>query len=365
LLAIGVWGFKERRRKAQKSVLNQADSNPIKVTALIAGWAVCLAIIAPWYGFIFFHTGNPVWPAFAQFSRGVWGSPAIVESMKAILTNSAEPRTITSFLTLSLKWYTQAGNFGIGIPTPINPLVIIWPITWVVAVWNREVRWWTIWALLFTLYWFFSAQDLRYWLPGLPLSGIALFESLRWMINRTRIVRWSPALYLLLALSSIYWGGRYMMPITIARSPPPVTAEEREGWLSRLGGYDAAAYINRHTKQGDVVALVYGTWLAYHLKPPVFDLFGFLQSGERQFPSYSWPEDQQWIRWIESHNANWILVIHDGAPDYVRIPKADPAAKPFWPDYELVYSRRGAWVFRQKPLPQHVEGDLIIPVRPK
>jgi hypothetical protein len=143
-----------------------------------------------------------------------------------------------------------------------------------------------------------------------------------------------------------------------------VTPEDRERWLSRLGGYDAAAYINRHSKQGDVVALVFGTWLAYHLKPPVFDLFGMLQIRGGQFPGFSWPEDEQWITWIGSHNANWILVVRDGAPDYIRIPKGNPV-KPFWPNYQLVYSRRGAWVFRQKPLPPDIEGDPVGPIQMK
>jgi Dolichyl-phosphate-mannose-protein mannosyltransferase len=356
----------EKLKRGEKAASKQLPPEPIRLKTVATGWAICLLVLAPWYGFIFFHTGNPVWPAFAQFSRGIWGTPALVEFMKVVLTHPAEPRTITSFLTLPLKWFTRPAKFGIGgIPTPLNPLIIIWPIVWVVALWNREVRWWTIWALIFTLYWFFSAQDLRYWLPGLPIVGVALLESLRWIIKRTRTVKWSPAVYLLLAIFSIGWGSRYIVPVTIARSPPPVTAENRERWLSRVGGYDAAAYINRHAKHGDVVALVYGPWLAYHLKPPVFDLFGFLQTRDDRFPVYSWPQDQQWIRWIESHNSNWILVIYDSVPAYVGVPKTDPAAKPFWPNYQLVYSRRDTWVFRQKPLPPDVEEDLVVPASPR
>jgi len=365
LLALGLSRFSEKLRKGEKAGSKQVQPEPIKLKTVAAGWAICLLVIAPWYGFIFFHTGNPVWPAFAQFSRGFWASPELVQAMAILLTHSPEPRTITSFLTLPLNWFTQPASFGIGIPTPLNPLTLIWSLAWVAAVWSREVRWWTVWALSFTLYWFFTAQDLRYWLPGLPLIGVALFESLRWIIKRTRTVKWSPAVYLLFAVVSLWWGGSYVAPILRARSLPPVTAEDRERYLSRLGGYDAAAYINRHTKHGDVVALVYGTWLNYHLKPPVFDLFGLLQIKQDRFPRYSWPEDEQWVRWIESHNANWILVVHDGAPDIVGIPKSDPAAKPFWPDYQLVYSLGGAWVFRHKPLPPDVAGDLVGPVNMK
>jgi hypothetical protein len=353
LLACGLWRERGNLKNGAPREPPQDQPRPMNLTAVAAGWAICLVVIAPWYGFIFFHTGNPVWPAFAHFSRGVWASPELVQAMGRLVSHAPEPRTLTSFLMLPLNWFTAPASFGIGIPTPLNPLTIVWPLAWVIAVWSREVRWWAVWALIFTLYWFFTAQQLRYWLPALPLCGVALFESLRWIIKRTGTVKWSPTVYLLFAVFSVCWGGRYVVPILMARGLPPVTADGRERYLSRLGGYDAVAYINRHAKQDDVVALVYGTWLNYHLKPRVLDLFGFLQIG--RFPSYHWPEDEQWVRWLESHNARWILIVHYGAPDYLKIPKEDPKVHPFWPDYELVYSRFGCWIFLHKPVPPDIE----------
>src|SRR5262249_23636948 len=39
---------------------------------LILGWGVVALIAIPWYGFIAYHTGNPVWPMFPQLTRGAW-----------------------------------------------------------------------------------------------------------------------------------------------------------------------------------------------------------------------------------------------------------------------------------------------------
>jgi hypothetical protein len=231
---------------------------------------------------------------------------------------------------------------------PLNPLIVAWPLAWVVAFWNREVRWWVFYAFIFTLYWFFTLQDLRFWLPALPLAAVALFESLRWLLDRPATARWRTAALALVAVFSLASGARYFIPIMKYRTLPPLTAEEREAYLTRVSGYPAAAYINSQAKPGEVVAVVFGTWLGYYLKPETLDLFGFLQLN--RFPQFHWPEDEQWVSWLESHNARWILIEHADARPYLKIPNEDPALKPFWPDYELVYSHAGTWVFLHKPV---------------
>src|SRR5262249_32931452 len=39
---------------------------------LALGWGVILLILVPCYGFIAYHTGNPVWPMFPRFTRAEW-----------------------------------------------------------------------------------------------------------------------------------------------------------------------------------------------------------------------------------------------------------------------------------------------------
>jgi len=335
----------------------QVRPEPVRLVTLAVGWGVGVLVLAPWYGFIFFHTGDPFWPAFPQFARGVWGAPVLVESTKKFFSYSPEPRTIISFLTLPVEWIRHPERFFIGLAQPLNPLLLIWPLAWAVAIWNREVRWWTLWALIFTVYWFLHAQDLRYWLPALPLLGVALLESFLWIVERARAARWSTAVFVTLTAFCLLYGARYVHGGLKNRDWPPTTTEARERYLSRVGGYPAVSYINKRAEPGDVVVVIYGSWLVYHLKPEAIDMYGFLQIGK--FPRFHWPEDEQWVKWLESRKVNWILVNHEGASvDPLKIPKEDPGLHPFWPDYLLVYSQRGSWVFRHKSLPD-LAGDRV------
>lgn len=334
-----------KRSASAGHAVNQIQHERIKLTTIVIGGCAALIAAAPWYGFIAVQTGNPFWPALTRFSRGVWGAPILVEAINRLVTFAPEPRTLKSFLSLSVNWLIKPDGFSAPIHPPLNPLIIVWPLAWLVAIWNREVRWWAIWALAFTLYWFTSSQDLRYWLPALPLCAVALLSSLRWVMERTISIPWSRAVYALIILVSAYFGAQYLGNVFINSEPPPVTAEARELYLKRyVAGYEAVDYINQHAKPDDVVTTIYVPWLSYYVKREVLDLHGFLQIG--RFPRFAWPADEQWMRWIEAKNSNWILVIPEGPAK-----NKDPRFEVFWPDYELIYSHRGSWIFLRKPVP--------------
>lgn len=359
-MAIGLMAFAKshwdaKRAQRGEAAVNQIPHERIKFSTLIIGGGAALIAAAPWYGFVAFHTGNPFWPALTRFSRGVWGAPILVEAMDRLVRFAPEPRTLKSFLCLSINWLMQPDSFSAPIHPPLSPLVLVWPLAWLVATWNREVRWWAIWALAFTLYWFTSSQDLRYWLPALPLCAVALLSSLRWVMERTKSIGWNRAVYAMIVAVSIYCGAQYLANVFINSEPPPVTAEARELYLKRyVGGYEAVDYINQHAKPDDVVTTIYVPWLSYYVKREVLDLHGFLQIG--RFPRFAWPADEQWMRWIEAKNSNWILVIPEGPAK-----NKDPRFEVFWPDYELIYSHRGSWIFLHKPvppdLPRFIQGN--------
>ncbi len=50
----------------------RAQRGPLRFAPIAIGWIIALALLTPWYGFIFFNTGNPFWPAFRPMrpSRG-------------------------------------------------------------------------------------------------------------------------------------------------------------------------------------------------------------------------------------------------------------------------------------------------------
>jgi hypothetical protein len=328
----------------------QASGKVLSLNSLVVGWAVGLIALAPWYGFILFHTGNPVWPAFGHLlSRGPWKGPGATS--ENFFAYSPEPRTLKSFLRLSIDWFKNPHGFLIGIPQPLNPLVFVWPVVWLTAIFIKEVRWWALWAMGFTLFWFMHAQDLRYWLPALPLVAVALFESIRWLVDRFRTPWITVTVFVLLTIFSFGKGVRYTYGALSYKPLPPTNEDARERFLQVVSGYGGVSFINSQAGPDDVVVVVNGSWLVYHLKPEVIDMNGFFQIGK--YPSFHWPEDEWWVRWMESRRVSWILVNYGSREaDLLKRPVDDPANKTIWPDYQLVFARGGTWVFYHPgPLP--------------
>lgn len=328
----------------------RAAAPPFTVKTLVTGWALAACCLLPWYAFIFYYTGNPLWPTFPQWSKGIWGAPAVVENTNSWLKNAAEPRTVVNFLRLPIDWLRYPTRFYAESNLTLFPLVAIWPISWVFAFWSRTVRWWVFWALSFTLYWFMFPHQLRYWLPALPFLVLAVYESLRWGMEKiTRSALVNGTVWVVLALAGFLYGGRAAWGELKAKQLPPVDAAARDTYLLRWSGYPAVRYINKQAQEGDAVCMINGSYLSYYLNVPVLDLYGLLQSGK--LPHFDWPADQSWQQWLEAQGINWIFLNHAGQQGDLQIPRRDLVAKPFWPDYELVYADRATWVFRRKPVP--------------
>ncbi|MEN3331096.1 MAG: hypothetical protein V7641_461 [Blastocatellia bacterium] len=323
---------------------------PFTYKSLAQGWALAALCLIPWYAHIFYHTGNPIWPTFPQWSRGIWGAPAMVENTNSWLKNAAEPRTIKNFLLLPLDWLRYPGRFYAESNLTLFPLIVVWPLSWLFAWGNRSIRWWTLWALSFTVYWFMFPHQLRYWLPALPLVTLALYESIRWAMERiTRSARIQGTIWVALMLAALLYGSRAVWGEIKSKQWPPVNQEAQEHFVSRLSGYRAVKYLNKQLQDGDAVCMIGGSYLNYYLNAPVLDLFGLMQSGK--LPRFSWPDDQPWQQWLESQNINWIFLNHANQQAALPIPQGNLVLQPFWPDYELVYADDATWVFRRKPVP--------------
>lgn len=326
------------------------ESSPFTFKSFVQGNVIALFFLLPWYIHIYHHTGNPIWPTFPQWSQGIWGAPAVVENTNNWLKNAAEPRTLTNFLLLPIDWLRYPSRFYAESHLTLFPLIVAWPISWLFALWNRSIRWWVLWALSFTLYWFMFPHQLRYWLPSLPFAALALYESMGWILEKlTRSALIKGGVWVTLMFATFFYEGRLLWGEIKSKQWPPVTAATRENFVARLSGYQAVKYINRQFEPGDSVCMIGGSYLNYYLKAPVLDLFGLLQSGK--LPQFRWPEDQLWQGWLESQNINWIFINHADQQGALAIPKRNLVLNPIWPDYELVYSDSATWVFRRKPVP--------------
>lgn len=333
-----------RHGGAKEGSAYDSQAHPFTLKPLMAGGVLAFLILMPWYGFVAYFTGNPIWPAAAQYSRDVWGAPWVVADVNG-LSKSGVPQTLGTFLTLSIDWIRYPVRFAAELHQSLYPLIAIWPLAWIVAIFNRSVRWWTVWVLAYTLFWFLQAPSLRYWLPVVPVAGLALCESIQWIFERIRIPVWfrnaawvTAGVFILASSLNGVFGEIKDLGL------PPVTTAAREGFLGGLGGYRGVEYVNKNAKDGDIVCVLSASWLNYYFKQRVIDLRGALFQNRR--PTFRWPDDQPWIEWLEQENANWIFIYHK-APELV-IPKQNPVVNPYWPDYELVYADTLSWVFHRK-----------------
>ena len=53
----------------------------VGVKSILMGWGSAYVIVMPWYGFIAYETGNPIWPAFTQLSQRRMGCASRTDSL--------------------------------------------------------------------------------------------------------------------------------------------------------------------------------------------------------------------------------------------------------------------------------------------
>lgn len=330
--AIGFWVF-----------LRDRDDRKI----IVKGWLLALLAVTPWYAFIAYHTGNPIWPLFNQYSRGIWGDPSVSAGYGWIM-DAGLPKTFLNFVRAPVEVVFQPQLFLADSGRTLFPVIIAWPLAWIIAWRVRSVRWWTLWAFAYTCYWFVSSQQLRFWAPALPIVGLALYESVQWIVERIwKRAAFHHAVWIALTLAAVIYGCSAMIAELQLKGWFPASPEAREEYLSNnFGGYNAVKYVNERAGETDAVYVINASWLNYYFKPRVIDYLGLLQQSNR--PTFRWPDDTQWLQKIEAQNVRWIIVNHANPSPNLKIPKQNPVLNPFWPGYLLVYADSQVWVFCQK-----------------
>lgn len=346
--ALGLWVVIRSRFGTIRKYASEPRETPA-YSSLAIGWLVGFVILLPWYAFVFYYTGDPVWPTLPELGRGAFGNPAVIANIHGWLQSSGEPRTLTNFLMLSIDWIRYPPRFFCENNLTLFPLLAVWPLAWVVGLWNRSVRWWALWALSFTIYWFFFPHQLRYWLPALPLAILALCETLRWLVEKlTASETLHATVWVGLGLVAVLWGSSGLVREVGGKGfPPPTNPQAREALLSMIGGYKGVRYINENAGKTDTVTMIGASYLNYYLHPRVIDLTGLLLS-HRQ-PKLRWPEDKEWVKWQDSENVKWIIINYSALPEYVKPLAGASDLSHSWPAYELTYSDQTIWIFRRKP----------------
>ena len=319
-----------------------------KWKTLAIGYGLAIVIAIPWYALIFYHTGNPFWPLLHEHSRGIWASPSISSSFGWIF-NVGIPRTLQGFLLTPYYLAVHPDLFATVDEQPLFFPIIFWPLSWIVSFFSRSVRWWTLWALSYTVIWFFSSQQLRFWVMVLPIASLALFESVKWLLEK--VVKSSlvqSRIWMGLAFVSLLFSAKAILTLIYAWGPPSVTeGRQHEFLFNYFMGYKSVEYINEHSNSDDVVYVINGSLLNYYFKPKVIDMTGILQGSVK--PVFHLPEDKKWIEYLKSQNASWIFMNHVHIPETLNFNPKSSSDFPNWPQYPLVHSDNHSWVFRYSP----------------
>jgi hypothetical protein len=179
---------------------------------------VAAAIASPWWIKNYVHTQNPVYPmAYSVFGGGEWsGDLALLyhekTQEKGVLAISHGPGQLLKN-TLSLPWLTLNDpdlfeRFEIG---PLFWVFSPWILVWCLAAFRprapkgpRAHAMLALWMLFFCLFWFFSYQSNRFFLPGWALCTVMIAAAL------AQVGRWHPwvrALCLIGFLLPVLYGG--------------------------------------------------------------------------------------------------------------------------------------------------------------
>ncbi|HEU4387544.1 MAG TPA: hypothetical protein VFV34_07090, partial [Blastocatellia bacterium] len=310
------------------------------------GCLLALVVLAPFYIFIYLETGNPLWPTMAEYSKGVWSDPKVVQ-WNLWIRSIGLPRSFFNFLLLPFRIAFSPDLFAADNHLGFSRLLLVWPASWVIAFFDRSVRWWAVWALLFCAFWFMSSQQLRFLVPAIPIMGLALFESFEWAYARLAR-QWSarPPAIALIAVALILVAARTQTILAglAQKGLPPASQAWREKYLAARSGYAAVRYINDRCDSQDTVYVVYGGWLNYYFNLRVIDYHGLIQNGPA--PAYTGPAAENWTSWLAANGVNWIYVFHTELPPHLKPPTTDPGWRPSWSGFSLVYEDSDAWVLR-------------------
>ncbi len=205
------------------------------------------AILVPWYGRIFLHTGSPFFPYFhSLFGSNPWEHPP----------NPAKEES--PFSVLTLPWDLVFRREILDWHPPLSPVYLIaLPLVLIAAFRDARVRRLLLVAGAYSFLVRAISSDPRYLLPILPLVSVTVAAGLALLPITRRLLTAAVLLLLLPGWLYVAWQIRRLGSL-------PVTAEQKNEFLERrLPAYPAIRYLNR-TRGSDY------TLYAFHAENMVY-----------------------------------------------------------------------------------------------
>lgn len=241
--------------------------------------AVVVTVIAgPWYLHNYLATGNPVFPFFPQlFGYSSW-SPEDVRHFLSVMKGIGFGRGLRAWLLL--PWHLAFRQDVFYGAMPVTTLYFFaLPLLAVFAVKDARIRKLVGFAFAFTVFWFYSQQELRYLLPALPMMSVATAASLDRLLSAHPLtLRWSRRWFVaaLIAAAFTYGGWKFARGMWNWSGPIPATQQQRHAYLTqRLPTYPAYQLMNAMRGRDYRVYALYDVNVAYYADGTFMgDIFG-------------------------------------------------------------------------------------------
>jgi hypothetical protein len=226
--------------------------NSRKYTRPLAFGLMAVLVAGPWFARNLYYARNPVFPYFYPLFEGLFGSgmldPAQYVGMVRELSAHGVGRSLLSLALV--PWHLTFNQQSFVMEAPLSSLhFFLLPFLAAGAFALARVRYLLVLIAAYTLFWFFSAQVLRYLLPALPLLSLATAAALSHLVNATPLLRRLNRF----SMTTILGVGALISPGWIyarqdwdKRGVLPATQVQREAYLAaRLPSYPAYAMLNR------------------------------------------------------------------------------------------------------------------------
>ena len=210
---------------------------------------IAVGVASPWYFRNWYYTGNPVFPFFGQiFGYGLWNHQDIQGILNDLLHAHGTGKSFESLLFL--PWNLTFNPSKFSMEAPLSPIYLLGSPILVLNLSKSKIRVLFVVALAYTLFWFSTAQILRYLVPILPVLSLAIAASfdycLEWLLLGK--VQWMKkgVVALIIAIIFLSPGWLYAVYEVNKEGYPPYTNKEQEIYLAkRLPTFPAYQYLNQ------------------------------------------------------------------------------------------------------------------------
>jgi uncharacterized membrane protein YqaE (UPF0057 family) len=227
---------------------------------------IAAGVASPWYFRNWYYTGNPVFPFFSQiFGYELW-SPQDIQGQLNEMHSHGTGRNLQSLLLL--PWNLAFNQPKFLMEAPYSQIYLFALPFLVLSLQRSKIRELLIIIVLYTLFWFSSAQVLRYLLPIIPLLsliGAASFENcLKWLPSNK--VSWMGKGIVTLVVSILLFspGWLYAIYKVQGNDYPPYTEKQQEAYLTeKLPSFPAYQYLNQMRGRNYSIYALFDENMAY------------------------------------------------------------------------------------------------------